>query len=46
MLFISDAQYYVPVRLCRTGGSIHLFKISDTLVPENVNLKYINFGIY
>ena len=22
MLFISDVQYYVPVKLCRTAGSI------------------------
>ena len=28
MLFISDVQYYVPVKLCRTAGSIHLFKIT------------------
>ena len=27
MLLISDAQYYVPVKLCRTAGSIHLFKL-------------------
>ena len=26
MLFISDAQYYIPVKLCRAAGSIHLFK--------------------
>ena len=24
MPFISDIQYYVPVKLCRTAGSIHL----------------------
>ena len=29
MLFISDVQYYVPVKLCRTAGSIHLFKITE-----------------
>ena len=39
MLFISDEQYYVPVKLCRTAGTIHLFKITDTLVPDNVKLK-------
>ena len=27
MLFISDVQYYIPVKLCKTAGSIHLFKI-------------------
>ena len=25
MLFISDVQYYVPIKLCKTTGSIHLF---------------------
>ena len=39
MLFISDAQYYVLIKLCRTAGSIHLFKIMGMLTPENVNLK-------
>ena len=36
MLFISDTQYYVPIKLCRTAGSIHLFKIMGSLTPENV----------
>ena len=39
MLFISDAQYYVPVQLFRTGGSIHLFKITGKLTPEHSKLK-------
>ena len=39
MLFISDAQYYVPIKLCRTAGSIHLFKITETLTPEHIKLK-------
>ena len=39
MLFISDAQYYVPVKLCRTAGSIHLFKIMGKLTPEHIKLK-------
>ena len=34
MLFILDAKYYVPIKLCRTAGSIHLFKITGTLTPE------------
>ena len=41
MLFISDAQYYVPIKLCRAAGSIYLFKIIRN--PENVKLK-IYFG--
>ena len=39
MLFISDAQYYVPIKLCSMAGSIHLFKITGTLTPRNVKLK-------
>ena len=40
MLFISDAQYYVPIKLCRMAGSIHLFKITGMLTPENVKVKW------
>ena len=40
MSFISDIQYYVPIKLCKTVGSIHLFKITDILKPENVKLKW------
>ena len=39
MLFISDAQYCIPVKLCRTTGSIYLFKITATLILEHVKLK-------
>ena len=39
MLFISDIQYYVPVKLCRTAGSIHLFKITGRLTIDKVRLK-------
>ena len=39
MLFISDMQNYVPFKLCKTVGSIHLFKINGTLKPENVKLN-------
>ena len=39
MLFISDAQYYVQVKLCRTAGSIYLFKITGKLTPEHIKLK-------
>ena len=43
MIFISDVQYYVPIKLCKTAGSIHLFKIIGMLKPENikVNRNYI-----
>ena len=46
MLFISNVQYYVPVKLCKTVGSIHLFKITGMLMPDKVKLKNIIFGIF
>ena len=39
MLFMSDTQYYVPVKLCQTVGSIHLSKMTGKLIPEHVTLK-------
>ena len=39
MLFISDVQYYIPVKLCRTAGSIHLFKITGRLTIDKVQLN-------
>ena len=39
MLFISDVQNYVPIKLCKTAGSIHLFKIKGTLKSENIKLN-------
>ena len=39
MLFVSGVQYCVPIKLCKTAGSIHLFKIAGTIKPENVKLR-------
>ena len=39
MLFISDVQYYVPIKLCKTAGSIYLFKITGIMTPDKVKLK-------
>ena len=39
MIFISDVQNYIPVKLCKTTGSIHLFKISGMLKAENIKLN-------
>ena len=39
MLFISDAQFYVPVKLCRTAGSIDLFEITGKLILKHIKLK-------
>ena len=39
MIFISDVQYYVPIKLCKTAESIHLFKIMGTLKSDNIKLN-------
>ena len=39
MLFISDIQYYIPVKLCKTAGSIHLFKITGKIMMDKVKLN-------
>ena len=39
MLFILDAKYSVPVKLCITAGSIHLFKMTGNLSAEHTELK-------
>ena len=39
MIFISDVQYYIPIKLCKTVGIIHLFEITGTLKPENIKLN-------
>ena len=46
MLFISDIQYYVPVKLCKTAGSKHLFKITGKITMDKVKLnKYYIWDI-
>ena len=39
MLFISDVKNYVPIKLCKTSGSIHLFKIKGTLKSGDIKLN-------
>ena len=39
LLFLSNAHSYVPVKLRRIAGSIHLFRVKGRLKPENVKLK-------
>ena len=39
MIFVSDIQCYVPIKLCKTAGSIHLFKIEGMLNSENIKLN-------
>ena len=39
IMFISDMQNYVPIKLCKTAGSIRLSKIRGMLKPENIKLN-------
>ena len=39
MIFISDVQYYVPIKLCKTTGSMHRLKISGMLNSEDIKLN-------
>ena len=39
MVFISDVQNYIRIKLCKTAGSIHLLKITGTLKAENIKLN-------
>ena len=38
MIFISNIKSYVPIKLCKTSGSIHLFKLTGSLQREDVSL--------
>ena len=39
VLFISDVQHYIPIKLCKTSGRPHLFKITGTLRSEDIRLN-------
>ena len=39
IIFISDVQNYVQIKLCKTAGSIHLFKIIGMLKAKNIKLN-------
>ena len=39
MIFIADVQNYIPTKLCKTAGSIYLFKITGILKAENIKLN-------
>ena len=38
MMFISNIKSYVPVKLCKTSGSIHLFKLMGSIKREDITL--------
>ena len=39
MIFISDVQSYVPIKLCKVAVSIHRFKIIGMLKAKNIKLN-------
>ena len=39
VLFISDVQNYILIKLCKTSDSIHLFKIKGTLKSGDIKLN-------
>ena len=39
MIFISNIKSSVPIKLCKTSGSIHLFKLKGSLQMMEVLLK-------
>ena len=39
VLFISDVQHYIPVKLTKTSGSPHLFKLTGTLNSDDIKLN-------
>ena len=38
MIFLSDIKSYVPIKLCKTSGSIHSFKLTGSINKENITL--------
>ena len=39
MIFLSDIKSYIPIKLCKTSGSIHLFKLTGSINRENITLN-------
>ena len=40
MVFISDVQNYIPIKLCKTAGSIHLFNRVATFEQSQNSLTF------
>ena len=38
MIFISDIKSYVPIKLCKTSGSMALIKLTGSINKENITL--------
>ena len=43
MIFLSGIKSYVPIKLCKTSGSIHLFKLTGNINRENITLHKNTF---
>ena len=43
MIFLSDIKSYVPIKLCKTPSSIHLFKLTGNINRENITLHKNTF---
>ena len=39
IIFFSDIQNYVPIKLCKTAGSVYLFKVMGMLKVKNIKLN-------
>ena len=39
MMFFSNIKSYVPIKLCKTSGSIHLFKLMGSIQREDMTLQ-------
>ena len=37
-MFLTNIKSYVPIKLCKTSGSIHLFQLIGSINRENVTL--------
>ena len=44
MLFFSDVKQYIPLKLCKSAGSIHLFQIYGQLSSDQIVLEIIVYG--
>ena len=44
MLFFSDVKQYIPLKLCKSAGSIHLFQIYGKLSSDQIVLEKNFYG--
>ena len=42
LIFISNIKSYIPIKLCKTTGSIHLFKLTGSLQRQDIKLHRNN----